>query len=248
MKLVLSSAMRTGSTWIYEILVELVQPARKGFVSRVEEVLAIVEAEPSFVLKSHSLIDLDVLRLRGMAHTMRVLRNIKDSLISRALYCRNVRPAQGLENEPAEEAIIKSCANASDQEFVNVFLCELNVVKHWMEELVIYERGAFEHTFYYEMLLHNPRAQLQHWIVRNGFEKEITLEAIDRALERWSFEQMRKSMTKGFIGSTGVGRWMDWLEAPVAKRLDALYLEQKEVARRRPDERKPITRPGWHRT
>jgi hypothetical protein len=243
MKFLLSSAMRTGSTWIYEILLELVEPAQKGFVSKVEEVLAAAETEPSFVLKSHSLIDLDALRLRGKVHTIRVLRNIKDSLISRALYCRNVRPAQGLENDAVEEQIIQNCNGFDDQKFVNVFLAESTVMKRWMEELTVFERGVFDQTFYYEMLLHNPRAQLHHWAVRHGFDKKLTLEAIDRALEKWSFSHMRKAMTKGFIGSTGVGRWMDWLEAPLSKMLDALYLEQKEIMRRHPDERHPVTRP-----
>jgi hypothetical protein len=244
MKVLVSSAMRTGSTWIYEILLELLRAERSGFVSQLGEVLAAAEAHGSFVLKSHSLIDLDALRLRGKVHTIRILRNIKDSLISRALYCRNVRPAQGLENEEAEEQIIQNCQGFEDQKFVNVFLAEAAVVKRWMEELTVFERGVFDQTFYYEMLLHNPRTQLYHWTVRHGFEKEIPLDALDRALEKWSFSNMRQNMAKGFIGSTGVGRWMEWLEAPVVKMLDAMYLEQMEIVRRHPDERRPVTRPG----
>ena len=224
--------MRTGSTWVHEVLVALLRPRRTDFVSTLKEALLVADAFRHCVLKSHSLVAEHLPELRTLLHTIRVLRNYKDSLISRSLYCRNVRRAEGLKNQPEEDAIIDACAGMSDRDFVNEFLLQSPLIPFWLREIVSFEPGDYDHTFYYEMLLHNPRDQFSAWMQRH--DVNATESALDAALERCAFHRMKVENTPGFIGSTGVGQWMHWLTEPLWRRLDALYLQERSLANRSP--------------
>ncbi len=229
--------MRTGSTWVHEILVCLVEPARRDFVSTVPEALKIANEAPVTVLKSHALIDVDVPDLHPELHVVRVLRNFKDSLISRALYCRNVRRAENLKNLPDEAAAIERLDGLDTPAFVNAFLRECEAVPRWLEEIVVYERGEFDHTFYYEMLLHNPHDQFLAWANRAGYSRPGLSAAIDSALEQRSYGKMKAATSPGFVGSTGVGQWMAWLDEPVARYLDGLYRNMRSLSEAFPGSR-----------
>lgn len=219
--------MRTGSTWVYEVIVALTRPDRHAFVSTVSDAIRMLDESGSCVLKTHSINGNNLSHLSGRAHSIRVLRNYKDSLMSRALYCRNVRPAEKEPNLPEEEEIIRTCVNLSDKDFVNYFLTTSQSVQRWMEELVAFERGAFDHTFYYEMLLHNPRDQFLLWLEKNEPLFALDEDDVERALEKRSYEYMQRTKTPGFIGSTGVGLWMQWLSNSLSKDLDRLYYDQR---------------------
>lgn len=228
MNLLVTSPMRVGSTWVHELLIALLKPQRTNFVRTPDEALAAVSGGMSCVLKSHSIIDLDLPALQGRIHTVRVLRNYKDCLISRALYCRNVRTAEGEENTPAEQEVIDRCKGMETREFVNVYLSEFRELQRWVGDLVMFERGEFDHTFYYEMLLHNMHDEMWNWVCEAGLEHRVSQADVVLALKNCSFQRMQKRTTKGFVGSTGVGQWMHWLDEPLIDRLDALYLEQRE--------------------
>ena len=151
-----------------------------------------------------------------------------------------MRTPQGLPAAPGEEALVRKCEGKEDREFVNFFLSNFKDLARWMEEIAVFERGEFDHTFYDEMLLHNPRDQFQSWLEKAGLAATVSMGQLDAALEQRSFQQMRKKMTPGFIGSTGVGQWMHWLEEPVWRKLDALYLEHRGAAARYPALRHPF--------
>ena len=229
MKILVTSPMRTGSTWVHEVLASMIVPERVDYVSTVTEALTVLESCTSCVLKSHGLADSDIQTLRSKAHCIRVLRNYKDSLISRALYCRNVRPAENEPNSPGEDALIRECAGMTDQQFANAFLTKCPFVQRWIDEIVIFERGTYDHTFYYEMLLHNPRDQFQAWVEKVGLQSVVSVEAIQNALDACSFRTMRKAKTPGFVGSTGVGVWMHWLDESLSRDLDRLYFKQRDL-------------------
>jgi hypothetical protein len=243
MKVLVTSPMRTGSTWVHSVLADLLLPEETVFVSSADEVTRICSAAQSCVLKSHSIIDLDLPKLHGKIHVVRVLRNYKDCLISRALYCRNVRGREGLPNVPAEDAIIEACDGLDDRAYTNVFVSDFAILSRWMEEVVVFERGTFDHTFYYEMLIHNPRDQFQWWIEKNGLSSIVNSEILDGALDRRSVPRLGMTKTGRFIGSAGVGQWMHWLDEPLWRQLDKLYLYQREIATQRPFERYPVSAP-----
>ncbi|HYF35005.1 MAG TPA: hypothetical protein VD994_06905 [Prosthecobacter sp.] len=208
-----------------------------GTAKRALEVMQLGE---SCVLKSHSIINIDLPALRDFFHSIRILRNYKDSLISRALYCRNVRSAEGAANELAEQKLIDECEGAHDVEFLNIFLSEFENLDRWLEDIVIFERGDFDQTFYYEMLLHNPHDQFAAWLEKTGLSSKITLSQLSEALEQCAFQKMRQKKTPGFVGSTGVGQWMHWLEPEVSNDLDSRYFKLRELAARFPTVRRPL--------
>jgi hypothetical protein len=240
MNVLVTSPLRTGSTWVCEMLAKVLRAERTDFVSTVASALQISGLTRSCVLKSHTLIDLDVLRLKGRVHSVRILRNYKDCLISRALYCRNVRSAEGQVSDPNEDAVIGECIGLPDRVFVNIFLATCPNVAAWMENLVVYERGDFDHTFYYEMLLHNTKNQLLAWIEKQE-ESESLVGRLDEALEYCNFRNMQARKTRRFMASTGVGQWIHWLDEPVWRKLDRLYHDQTMMAARFTDDRFPVT-------
>jgi CO dehydrogenase/acetyl-CoA synthase beta subunit len=103
-----------------------------------------------------------------------------------------------------------------------------------MGDVVMFERGNFDYTFYYEMLIHNLRDQLWAWVEKAELVDKLRLADIDAAIKKCSFQRMKAVKTKGFIGSTGVGQWMMWLDESVAEKLDSLYQEQRDYFLRHP--------------
>jgi len=230
MRILVVSPMRTGSTWIHEMLIFLLRPRRCDYVERVEEAAAILAASDRCVLKSHSLTARKLREIGAGLYSVRVLRNYKDSLISRALYCRHVRPAEGNANSPEEDRCIHECKDLDDATFVNVFLRECPAVLRWIDEIISFDSGDFDWTFYYEMLLHNPLDQLSSWLTSSGFAEHAGDRTVEQALEACSFSRMREAHTRGFVGSTGVGRWMEILDPRLSKEIDCRYYERRKSA------------------
>jgi Sulfotransferase domain len=230
MKIIVVSPMRTGSTWIHKLLVFLFRPACKDYVDGIDEVERIFASHASCVLKSHTLTASRLREIGSEVYSVRVLRNYKDSLISRALYCRYVRPAEGNPNSPEEDRGIQECKDMDDPAFLNVFLETCPAVGQWIDEILVFDSGNFDCTLYYEMLLHNPLDQLSSWLMSSGFAECAGDRTVEQALEECSFLRMRKAHTPGFIGSTGVGRWMEVLDPQVSRDLDRRYYERRNSA------------------
>jgi hypothetical protein len=142
-KLLISSPLRTGSTWVHAVLADLFQPECVDFVPDWESAAAIAGRVQSCVLKTHGVFAHDAARLAGMLEVVRILRDYADCLISRALYCRNVRLAEGLDNLPRESEIIERCTGLEDRAYVNALLGDEEVAGRWLEELALFERGEF---------------------------------------------------------------------------------------------------------
>jgi hypothetical protein len=85
MKVLVTSPMRTGSTWVHEVLVDMIKPKNRDFVWKTSDMVRALETSETFVLKSHKWFDFTSADFRGKLHSIRVLRNFKDSLISRSL-------------------------------------------------------------------------------------------------------------------------------------------------------------------
>ena len=100
---------------------------------------------------------------------------------------------------------MRKCEGKEDREFVNFFLSNFKDLARWMEEIAVFERGEFDHTFYDEMLLHNPRDQFQSWLEKAGLAATVSMSQLDAALEQRSFQQMKKAEGAGIHGFDGRG-------------------------------------------
>lgn len=231
MNMLVTSPMRVGSTWVHELLCDLFKPDHRDFVRSSADALTVVARGGTCVLKSHRISAHDLPILAGHLHSIRVLRNFKDCLISRAFYCRNVLYRRDAKSKgtPAEESALSECGALGDVEFVNTFLSIFADLGKWVEAIVMYERGSYDHTFYYEMLIHNARDELWHWINKAGLTSQVDLQKLDEALHASSFKKMKARKTPGFVGSTGVGGWMHLLDEPVSAQLDELYHRYREM-------------------
>jgi hypothetical protein len=89
--------MRTGSTWLVNLL-QLISGARGCYGEWIGDVLKEVKLAGSrpTVIKSHGVVDLDWPQVPVQVPLLRIKRNPKDSLISRALYAKNIRTAEGM--------------------------------------------------------------------------------------------------------------------------------------------------------
>lgn len=226
-KLLITSPLRTGSTWVHAVLCDLFQPECVDFVADAEAALQVAQTVASCVLKTHAVFVQDVARLSDELQVIRILRNHVDCLISRALYCRNVRPAEGLDNLPREAEIIRGCAGMEDRAYVNFILSDEEVVVRWLDELAQFERGTFPYTFRYEALASDPAAEFRKWLVAAGVKRQVSAAALEGALERCSMDRMRAATTPGFVGSTGVGNAGWWLEPAVRERLEETWVRVK---------------------
>jgi hypothetical protein len=209
------------------VLCHLFRPECADFVPDADAALRVAQTATSCVLKTHGVFVHDVARLAGSLEVIRVLRNYADCLISRALYCRNVRPAEGLDNLPREAEIIEHCAGLDDRAYVNFILFDAEVAARWLDELAHFEMGAFPYTFIYETLVRDAQVEFTKWLRAAGLDDRVTPAALQGALEQCSMERMRAVTTPGFVGSTGVGKAGWWLEPAVQARLEQTYRRVK---------------------
>ncbi len=232
-----SSAMRTGSTWMVRMLRDICQ-APDRYVSNVEDALQFIkETNRGGIIKTHDIVDVDWRRLPLHVPIVRITRNFKDSLISRALYAKNIRTSEGGRIEEFElKQLLEEIGEVTDQEFISAFFDRCSLVENWLANIVVMERGHDErcHTLTYEQLMHNPF--------------DVMLELTDCLWPEWTEARERvKTAVKDSIRvgykeretflrklAVGVGGWENWLSVEQSERLDELYWEFRDWAHEYP--------------
>jgi Sulfotransferase domain len=238
--LVVTSAMRTGSTWLVNMLEQIGQ-ASGFYANNVSEALAwIGQPTGDGVVKSHGIIDLDWHRLPEHVPLLRITRNYKDSVISRAQYVKNIRPHEGTPVAEAEIlALLAELDCPSEHEFIAAFVKQCPLVEDWLAEIVVMERSHSERCLavMYESLMHNPY--------------DLMLELTEAIWPGWDCAQHRvlpvvkQSLQDGlkkrgsFLRSkaVGVGGWELYLSPDQSERLDDMYLSLREIAISEPEMR-----------
>lgn len=231
-----TSPMRTGSTWLVEMLQGISQFPERHFVTTAREVSALLEAgDRGGVVKSHEIVDLDWQAIPPQVPILRITRNFKDSLISRILYERNIRPSEGLEIKSREiRELVEALSEETDAVFVRCFLerCR-HVVIAWLSEIVVMERTWSDRclTITYESLMHNPyeaMAELTEclwgrWPVARNRVSGVVRTSLRRGYrQRDSFLRSR---------AVGVGGWETYLTCELSEKLEDLYFSLQSLAR-----------------
>jgi hypothetical protein len=235
---ILTSAMRTGSTWLVNLL-KMIAQAPHQFVNSVEEALAFMEKrEEGAVFKTHGIVDLDWPRVPAGVPMVRIIRNFKDSLISRALYVKNIRTSEGSDiSEPEMRALLAELGTTgSEQEFIRAFMDRCPLVEDWLAEIAVLERGKDKRclTLMYEALMHNPY--------------DVVAELTEDLWPGWSDaknrvrDAVRQSIRNGFhqretflrSHAVGVGGWETWLSCEQSERLDDLFAKLRGLAGQNP--------------
>lgn len=94
--------------------------APSRYADKVEDALNLMAGgDDAAILKTHDIIDIDWRRVPLPVPIVRLTRNFKDSLISRALYAKNIRPSEG---QPIGEfelnQLLEEIGETTDQEFI----------------------------------------------------------------------------------------------------------------------------------
>lgn len=229
-----TSAMRTGSTWLVRMLRDISQFPERHFVKSAGEVDALLEGgDKGGIIKSHAICDLDWPDLPARILVVRVTRNFKDSLISRVLYDKNIRPSEGRETGEREiREMVEKDGDVSDQEFVRRFVDRRNALKTWLAHIVVMERGRDERclTLTYESLMHNPydaMEELTGSLWPDWAEARSRVHATVQSSIRRGFKQRETFMRRQAVG---VGGWENWLTREQSERLDALFRSFRRIA------------------
>lgn len=229
---IVTSAMRTGSTWLHSLLVQI-SGAQNHYVTSIADGLKVIRDTPSGMIKTHAVIDIDWDKVPPEVPIVRIIRNYKDSLISRALYVRNIRPSAGEPiTEPAMLELLARIGNATDQEFMTAFIDTSPLVDLWLAEIAVMERGDSERclTVMYETMMYNPYEMVAEIISVLWPDWTEGLQRVE-ATVRGSIHQglnLRKQFQRK--QAVGVGGWEAWLTAEQSDRLDARYYALKRLA------------------
>ena len=225
MHVIVASAMRTGSTWFVEVMRDILDCA-DGYAGTVAEANRMIRSTERIVIKTHELHDVHWPEIDPGAHIVRILRNYKDSLISRALYVRHIRTA---ENYPLSDDefrdLVPDKAEASDEEVLAAFIDASPLVEAWLREIVLRERGWSDRvlTVLYETLQHNPYDAFAEIVTalwpdwEEGPQRVVP--SVRHHLRRGV--ELRKEIYRSRV--VGVGGWERWLTPEQGFRLDELY-------------------------
>jgi hypothetical protein len=234
-KIIVTTFVRTGSTWIVTILEQLLREKAEffdldhvvGFPLSEENVQKVIEM-PNGLYKTHSFSTLDGAKLlRHGVKPVSIQRNFKDVLLSYLLYCRHVRLKQQLGNLTPIETFINETAayDLTDEEFVNLF---------------VESRGEFLETFISEWsrFQHVLCSQFTCMLNYDGLKGD-TLQAAKRMIRKLdlavkpfseekllahcSLESMRKQHDPGHVRSGLIGGAMT-----VNRREEAQILVRKD--------------------
>lgn len=135
MKIVVSTYMRVGSTLLSDALCALTgqswfnvdiqhqhgKPISEDNIAKLKEVEG--------VAKTHGVAAVDMLNTTDL-HVFYTVRNFPDTVRSRILYEKNVRPSQGLQPLPEVARLMELFPDATDEAFCNAFV-EMN--QRWLE-------------------------------------------------------------------------------------------------------------------
>jgi hypothetical protein len=248
---VVTSPMRTGSTWLVGLL-KGIAAVPDRYVTNAEQVRASMdELKEGAILKTHSIIDLDWPQLPHELSIVRVIRNYKDSLVSRALYVRNIRTREGRGiDEPEIRSLLTELGDASDLEFVRAFVDRCSLVEDWLAEMAVLERGEDERcvTLMYETLMHNPYDALAELTT-------VLWPGCSEAMSRVT-GVVRRSIQEGFnqrdsflrSRAVGVGGWETLLSWEQSERLDEIYFKMRSIATHHPDSRRHQVLEMYHKS
>lgn len=236
--MLVTSPMRTGSTWLTDMLRDASGVTEVPFVSSVPAVRDAMRKTPAgAVLKTHAIIDLDWPDLPDDLPVIRLTRNYKDSLVSRVLYTTYIRPREGF---PLSEAwlsnLLTELGDAPPEAFVEAFVTRSPLLEVWMSEIVAMERGESTRcrSVTYEGLCHNPYDALSDliaWLRPDCQETQARVfSVVDKALGVG--QQQRQSFLRA--RAVGVGGWENWLTPAQARSLDRLYFDLRERMARNP--------------
>jgi hypothetical protein len=240
--MIVTSAMRTGSTWLVSMLRGIAQTT-DTYANSVDEAISIMAKEhvPG-IIKAHGIIDRDWNRVPLDVPIVRLTRNFKDSLISRALYVKNIRAAEGEsigESEITE--LLAELGDASDQEYVATFVDRCSWTEKWLAEIAVMERGDHGrcHTLRYELLMHNPydvMLELTDCLWPGWTEALERVEPVVKESLRRGIKQRASYLRNQAVG---VGGWEAWLSIEQSERLDGLYQKLRLLAHQNPTCRWP---------
>ena len=233
--------MRTGSTWLVSLL-QQISGLRSWFADTDEDAKRLIATTPNGLIKSHCIIDADWQQFPDRVRILRITRNYKDSLISRALYVKNIRPSEGAAiTEPAMIKLIEEMSGSSENEFVSAFVDRCEMVEEWLAEIAVMERGSDERciTMMYEAMMKNPHdamAELVDALWPGWTDALGRVPDAVRASIRDGFRQRETFLRKLAVG---VGGWETWLTADQSERLDELFIKIRAKAHAMPTSRWP---------
>lgn len=207
------------------------------FISSAEALNKILETNSAGIIKTHQLIDLDWCHIPAAIPIVRISRNFKDSLISRALYVKNIRVSEGQSiNEFEILDILNNFADLSDKEFINELFKSPKLIKKWLAEIVVMERGISPqcHDITYEVFMHNPYQALTYLAEKVWPDCSEMHERIDSVVQQAIREgyQQRKTFLRS--NAVGIGGWETWLTYEQSEKIDILYKLIKDIAHAHP--------------
>ena len=231
---IVSSPMRTGSTWLVEMLRGIIEVPDNLVANSIEQIEDLVGNGPAAgIIKSHQIVDLDWAGLSDSLPIVRLTRNYKDSLISRVLYAIHIRPNEGRGVGDDElEDLVDTLGDFTDAEFVNAFFEQCPLVEKWLAEIVVHERGESPQcvTLSYEAMMYNPYDQIRTLIHRFWPESKDIIRRVDETVRnsiRLGYSQRDTFLRRKAVG---VGGWETWLTCKQSERIDSLYFELRERA------------------
>ena len=226
--------MRTGSTWLVGMLQDISQFPERHFVITAADVCALLgTGDQRGIMKSHEIVDLDWSAMPPQVPIVRVTRNFKDSLISRVLYERNIRPSEGRKiTSPEIRELVERFSKESDQLFVHRFLEECSDVTAWLSEIVVIERSWDKRclSITYESMMHNPyevMAELTECLWGGWADARARVPgAVRESLRRGFLE--RKSFLRN--RAVGLGGWETYVTCEQSEKLEDLYFSLQTLA------------------
>lgn len=222
MDLILSSHMRSGSTWLYRIFAEVFRSHRRAFVSF--EGIRPLLGRGDTLLKTHSIWPARAKKLSEEFPDARFIllgRNIYDSLISLATYVRHVRTAEirtGKSGEMAPETrtFLEAREELDDRTFANQFIRDSRsaqrFIADWKRYCPITPRyGPRLAYVQYESLLHDPLSTIQSVLRGFGYD-EVAARLDGKLIARHSFKKMAARTTPRFCDHGTSGHWHSVLD------------------------------------
>lgn len=238
---IVTSAMRTGSTWLVKLLRQISE-TRELYVTSVEDAVNLVASTPGGIIKTHGIIDIDWNTVPAGVPIVRIVRNYKDSLLSRALYVKNIRPSAGEPiTEPAMRELLAKLGDVTDKEFISAFVDDCSLVHLWLAEIAVMERSTDDccFTLMYESMMKNPydvMAELVDALWPGWKEGLARVSDVVRASIREGFRQRETFLRKLAVG---VGGWETLLTVDQSERLDDLFFKIRKRAFEMPASRWP---------
>lgn len=236
MKYIVTSMVRSGSTWLAEVLAGLLDTEivplafshALGTPLSAGE-LELVKENEGVVLKTHSFTPKDAANLRqsGEFKLATIRRPFLDVITSYFFYVFLVRPRQGLESEPAVESFIREFGGLEDRLAINLFMeARTQHVEEkylqWLKftHLVLSQASC---TIEFEGVALDPARQLDKLIA--DLEISVTPERRQEVLERTSFDAMKEKFdgerddNSAFVRSGKPDNHRRWLDSLTIQRL-----------------------------